>query len=226
MRAVLFRGLRFKKTMFQQEIDRTARDGIVDSARREWNCYGIKKPVCDALSVKGFNFGESLWDDGASPPFACGDLRGASRYAAGRSDEKGAVLRLEVDIDEIYVDGRDFLIFAFQIADQWIDRQPVRRLMAEAFGSRILEWAERAAMQSGPSQTDLRINVACHACRDPHVIRAHLVSKVVLFGKANFQFCSAFRFNTPVAAEQIRVLEPEPLWTDADVRLSFSMMRS
>jgi hypothetical protein len=79
-------------------------------------------------------------------------------------------------------------------------------------------------MQHGASETDLRINVAAHACRDPKVIQAHLRSEVVLYGKANFYFCSAFRFNTPVLKDKISLIEPQPVWGPADLELSFAML--
>jgi hypothetical protein len=133
------------------------------------------------------------------------------------------VLRIEVDPSEIYVDGRDFLFFSFQRVDRWIDVPERRDLMSQAFGKKILRWAERAAMQPS-SPASIRINVACHACRDPGIILAHLRSKIVLFGKANFYFCSAFRFLTPVPKDRVSILAPQPVWTSGDLGLSFQML--
>ncbi len=81
-------------------------------------------------------------------------------------------------------------------------------------------------MQRGESETDLRISVAAHACRDPRVIQAHLRSRIVLFGKANFYFRSAFRFATPVPRANINFVEPEPSWGPSDLGLSFAMLKS
>ncbi len=224
MPTILFRGLQFDKKIAPQEIASIRRDGIVDSAKRTSNYYGIKTPTNDALSTKGFDFRDPLWDEETFPPFACADIRSASRYASDDLDKQGVVVRFEIDPSQVYVDGRDFLIFAFQIADRWINVRSRRELMAQAFGPRILEWAECAAMQHGASETDLRINVACHACSDPQVIQAHLCSKIVLFGKASFYFCSAFRFNTPVTNTKVTLVEPEPVWGPGDLGLSFEML--
>lgn len=226
MSAILFRGLVFDRRVAAQEIETIRLQGFPDSAKRASNTYGIRAPTRDALTIQDHDFKNEIWDRELFPPFACADIRSASRYATGgRQNEQGVVVRIELDPSQIYVDGRDFLFYSFQRVDRWVGEHRSRELMKEAFGPRILEWAERAALErDGSDEDQRRINIACHACRDVQIIRAHLRSKLVLFGKANFYFCSAFRFNTPVSKDKISLVDPEPVWGANDLGLSFRML--
>jgi hypothetical protein len=159
----LFRGLEIPHAIAQGEIDSIRVSGIVDRSNRRSNSFGIVKPPVDALRVESYDFAEEIWDRNSFSPFACADVRSASRYSKTTPTELG--VQMEVDPYTIYVDGRDFLFYSFQRVDCWIDVANHRDLMAQAFGKRILEWAERAAMLAErPSTT--RVNVACHACQD------------------------------------------------------------
>jgi hypothetical protein len=226
MLATLFRGLTFNKEAITTKVEAIRQHGIVDSAEHRSSTWGITAPTADALSIEGYDFGVEIWDKESFPPFASADIRSASRYAGQSQTEGAVVLRFDVDPSQIYVDGRDFLFFSFQKVDRWIDQPSLRELMSQVFGYRILDWAERAAMepQADASVDRKRISIACHACRDPQVTKAHLRSKIVLSGKASFCFCSAFRFNTPVPATRVTFVAPEPLWTPDDVGLSFAML--
>ena len=103
--------------------------------------------------------------------------------------------------EEAYLDGRDFLYTVFQMGNPERARPIVERL----FGSAILRYADRAwATKRGDHQ---RIAICDLAVQDDDVIHAHAKNTMVIGGRYDTQFCSAFMVRMPIPSERIVSVE-------------------
>lgn len=131
---------------------------------------------------------------------ACGDREGASFYACRETGKAGLVVEFEVDIAALNVDGTDGLYtLAYLLPDP-----EVASAIEMAFGpvclSHLLNWLEdRRGLATA-------VDLVCHL---PEVVRAHLSSNVVIFGKAHARFKSAFMF--PQKVGNCRIISVKPI---------------
>lgn len=126
---------------------------------------------------------------------ACGDVEGAAYYAwqHNRSDVDDAPLLIEFEapIEQVAIDGKDCLYTLFQSGDP--DR--ARAFIRAAVGETGLRFAE-AAWQL----TDQRVRIAlCDLMiHDPEAIAAHHSNRLVIAGRYNTVFRSAFTVALPI----------------------------
>jgi hypothetical protein len=144
--------------------------------------------------------------DEATPPWACACARRidalyyACQHNRSKEDDASVIVKFEAPQRDVIIDGRDFLYPVFQFGS------PVRArpVLATAFGSAILPYAERA--WSSQEQA-LRILCCDLAIQDDEVIAAHARNTMILGGKQNTVFSSAFMARAPVLPENIRSVE-------------------
>ena len=133
---------------------------------------------------------------------ACADRRGALYYACShnrKGDRTASILiEFEADLDDVVVDGRDFLYTVMQMGNPAASREPLERL----YGPAVLRYADRA--WSTPA-SDQRTRIACCdlATQDPEVIQAHASNCLVIGGRYRTRFSSAFMVTAPVSAAKI-----------------------
>lgn len=131
---------------------------------------------------------------------ACGDEEGAAHYAWRHNrhgeDDTPVMVSFEAPMDDVAVDGRDFLYVAFQLGVP--DR--ARDVLTRVFGPRVLRYAERA-WERKDGQYDIAM---CDlATLDPEVIAAHHANRTVVAGRHRTVFRSAFTVRMPVEPGRI-----------------------
>jgi hypothetical protein len=142
---------------------------------------------------------------------ACGDEAGAMYYACqrNRSQENNTpiLIAFEADPTDMIVDGRDFLYTLFQNGNP--DRaRPAAELL---FGNAILRYVDRAWSTSDTP----RIAICDLAVQDDAVVSAHATNRVVIGGRYQTRFCSAFFVKVPVPP--VRIIDVRVVSPDADL---------
>jgi hypothetical protein len=131
---------------------------------------------------------------------ACAEVEGALHYAhfKNKTADKDTPIMISFDaepLSEAIVDGRDFLYALFQFGAPERARPVAERI----FGSGILRYLERAW-----STDDAERVALCDLARqDDAVVLAHAANKLVIGGKYDTRFRSAFFVKTPVSADRI-----------------------
>ncbi len=133
---------------------------------------------------------------------ACGRERGAAHYALvhNRTAEHTVALLIEFSarLDNVYVDGRDFLYSVFQAGRSAARAEAVARF----FGPAALRYAE-VAWKAPADRQHYRIAVCDLACQDPEVVAQHYSNETLFEGRYSTHFESAFLVRCPVPAAQI-----------------------
>jgi|GEM_PF-1187499 len=140
---------------------------------------------------------------------AGGDVSTAEYYAYKHnfSEEQGKtspiLIEFEAPVNNIYVDGRDFLYRAFQMFDRepGSDSEKQKEILKDLFGENILKYFSFALSASDQKQ---RIFLCDLACFDEGVVRAHYNNKIRIYGRSNTSFTSAFFVQVPVKPSQIK----------------------
>ena len=137
---------------------------------------------------------------------ACGTVEGAAYYAwqHNRSPRNDTPILIEFDsqLDQIAIDGRDFLYKAFQMGEP----EKARGVIELLFGPKILTYADRAW---DSDDQDLRIALCDLATMDPDVIAAHYANRTVIGGRHNIVYENAFTVALPIRpAAIVRVWSP------------------
>jgi hypothetical protein len=136
---------------------------------------------------------------------ACADKVGATYYATkhNRTSEQNVPLLIcfEARLRDVIIDGQDFLYTVFQLGD------PLRAgpLLKKIYGQNIARYMDRAWATEDQSQ---RIAMCDLATQDDAIIAAHAVNNVVITGRHNTRFRSAFMVRTPVSAAEIVSVGP------------------
>lgn len=136
---------------------------------------------------------------------ACGDEAGAAFYAAEHEASDGSVpliIEMYVEVDRVWVDGRDFLYPAFQIFDQRSNHNLAgqRSLLEKCFGRAVLPYFDASTARKKPNY---RIAMCDLAIEDPDVVMQHSRNRILLQGRYKTRFRSAFGIETPVTPPQI-----------------------
>lgn len=131
-------------------------------------------------------------DKGLLCKYACGDLIGANHYAV-RQNEPGLILHLEVDLSRLIIDGRDFLYTVVPriIQQQGVQTSEIIDSLTQAFGEKILEYIT-LGYHLRDMKPDVSFRLVDYMCMDTEIIKAHLSSNLLIKGRANTIFKSAF----------------------------------
>ena len=131
---------------------------------------------------------------------ACGDETGAAYYACSHNksekNDKPILIEFTTDLSRAAIDGKDFLYTAFQLGDP----SRARPALEQCFGTAVLAYADRAWTSEDQSFRVAQCDLAIH---DPEVIEAHHANKLVIAGRCNTHFRSAFTISLPVRPAEI-----------------------
>ena len=153
----------------------------------------------------------------------CGTVEGAAYYAwhHNRTPENDTPILIEFHhtLDDVGVDGKDFLYTAFQIGVP----SKARDVLVQVFGRKVLKYAEAAW---DCDDNDRRIAFCDLAVLDPEVVTSHYENRTTILGRGGTTFESAFNVSLPVLPESIvRVWSPtsrhnrqNPSITISDIR--------
>lgn len=138
--------------------------------------------------------------------FAGGDSDSTAHYTRGGNIRRTPLLvTFEAPIEDVYVDGRDFLYTAFQFADNRKRTYGAQcKWLAEMFGEEILKYFRKAARTRG---TDKKIALCDLAIQDVEVVIAHLRNRIVIEGKNGVIFRTAFQVRPPITPDRITSVE-------------------
>lgn len=147
---------------------------------------------------------------------ACGDELGATYYATthNKCSEKTVplIITFTASIDDLWVDGRDFL---YNKVFQQGKTQGQREIALQLFGTVLDKYISKAW---ATDNQDYRIALCDLAISDPEVINSHYNNMLVINGRYNTTFKSAFLVKLPVASDRIlSVTSPRHFVFDADV---------
>lgn len=137
---------------------------------------------------------------------ACGDEYGARYYAQrhNRIEEKkeSILITFTVDIERVYIDGRDFLYTAFQLWNRTTTKniKTQKSCLRKLFGANIERYFERCVISNDQS---LRIIMADLATFDKKVVLSHWKNTKVIGGRYGTRFCSAFFVQAPISVSEI-----------------------
>jgi hypothetical protein len=139
---------------------------------------------------------------------ACGDRGGASYYATVHNrllePDCPLIIAFKASIEDVFIDGADFLNSAF-------NKGPcdgLREVILRCFGAKIAKYLDRAW---NSKDQDLRVWLCTLAKQDPEVVVSHHRNKVLLGGRCDTIFRSAFIVRLPVTSDRIlSVYEPAP----------------
>jgi hypothetical protein len=138
---------------------------------------------------------------------ACGGRVGADYYAGqhnkGGEDDQPIVIEFEAPLEDVYVDPRDFLCTVFQLWDRdpSTNRDEVLRLLSVLYGLGIRRYFEAAAETQDQAYRIAMCNLASF---DEDVVRAHYANRLVIAGRYETLFESAFFVKAPVLSASIR----------------------
>lgn len=150
---------------------------------------------------------------------ACAEREGALHYACshnrGGENDTPILIEFEAPASDAVVDGRDFLYTIFQMGDPVMARPVIERI----FGHAILEYADRAWSTNGPE----RIAICDLAVQDEAVIRAHAANNILIAGRYQTRFRSAFFVKLPITSDRIidvRIVDGPYTACEAEVDLA------
>ena len=133
---------------------------------------------------------------------ACGDKSGGVYYACSHNltptNDTPLLIEFDAEMSAVAVNGSDFLYTIFQLGD----RQLALSVLYHSFGDAVLRYADQAWTSEFLWQWH-RIAQCDLAIHDPGVIQAHHANEVVLAGRDNAIFRSAFTIELPVKPEFI-----------------------
>jgi hypothetical protein len=158
--------------------------------------------------------------------YACGDFDGAARYAL---DKRGipVVITFEVALEEVIIDGRDFLYTVFQLWDRegTSHRDRVRENLSTLFGPAILGWFERACRET---DTMARVGLCDLAVYDLAAIERHYANRTDIAGRYHRVFRSSFAMPAnldPTAILDIQEVDAAPTDPSRTIHLHTDMLK-
>lgn len=166
--------------------------------------HGLARQSIDDPTI--FN---SMWDGPTVAGFcACGSKDSAAFYASKHNVDQAAgktlpvVITFSASLDRMYIDCRDFLMSTFQgfdrVSDLYVEGQ--REVLATLFGTAILPYFDKCVRTADQQQ---RIALGNIATFDRDAILSHLSNSIVLAGRYNTRFKSAFFVSAPIIPSDI-----------------------
>jgi hypothetical protein len=135
--------------------------------------------------------------------YACGDFEGAARYAL-RERGVPVVITFEIALEEVMIDGKDFLYTVFQLWDRdgTSHRDRVRENLSTLFGPAMTGWFDRACRET---DTMARIGLCDLAVHDLAAIDRHYANRTDIAGRHNRLFRSSF--GLPASLDPAAILD-------------------
>ena len=157
--------------------------------------------------------------------YACSDFEGAARYALSARGTP-VVIAFETVLEEIIIDGKDFLYTVFQFWDRsgTGHRDRVRENLSTLFGPAMLGWFDLACRET---DTMARIGLCDLGVHDFAAIKRHYANRTDIAGRHNRLFRSAFALPAslePAAILDIQDVTVPPTETARTIHLNTDML--
>lgn len=195
-----FRGLAVPSDQADGIADKIRSEGLVSNAWQWRTTHWRPDPRLTEKSDLGLDDTRPKGVLATPAICACGDEEGAAYYAwrhnRNASDDAPLLIEFEAPIENVAIDGKDCLYTVFQRSDSSLARDFVR----DAFGETRLRFAERAWQLADQRSRIALCDLMIH---DPAVITAHHGSRVVIAGRCNTVFRSAFTVALPIPPTSI-----------------------
>lgn len=213
----LYRGISVSSENVEQVMTRIRSEGLKQSHELLWNSYilDIRRNLAEYLNrpdlstsqtrfyrpVQGITY-ESVWQRDLPFPFvfACGDKTGAACFANTRNRTKNndfpLVIEFLAPVENVFVDGKDFLYSAFINGP----RQGMRDNILRCFGIEISEYLDRAWSSE---EIEHRIALCDLAVQDLEIVTSHYQNRVPIGGRHGTVFRSAFMVRLPIEPHRI-----------------------
>jgi hypothetical protein len=219
----LYRGIAVERSNLEATIDSIANTGISGEEGKQWRFeipdISQVRQICN-LDPASFQRLVNTIDDSSgerilemifgNTPFrgvcACGDELGGRYYALAhnrtRSRTESLLIIFTANVNDVYVDPRDFLCTAFQLWDRDTKSAEYRQraVLRELYGPQILKYFDIARLSSSQR---FRIAMCNLASFDAQVCLGHYNNEKVIKGRHRTTFCSAFIVKCPIKPSQI-----------------------
>ena len=199
---ILYRGINCLNNNSKNSIIENGIEGT-EGEMYEFYFRNMLKPL-NEININDYSDSNELFPESISRAFcACGDEMSASYYACIHN--KGnypLVIKFQTSLDNIYIDGRDFLYTVFQLWDMKSTNNfdNVRQSLKNLFGEAILKYFDLCKAEKDHKKRIIYCNYACH---DNDVKLAHLSNQKVIKGRYKTHFKSAFIIKAPISKEDI-----------------------
>lgn len=196
----LYRGIAVPSACVADTTAAMLRDGLVEGQGAWRNEQLWRLPSGVSVEEANLRTVDTQDADWRSAVCASGTVEGAAYYAweHNRSETNNIpiLIEFEAHIDQVRIDGRDFLYQAFESGDP----EKARTFLDSFYGSKILRYAELAWASPNHGR---RVALCDLATLDPDVILAHYASRTVIRGKYGTTFENAFTVAYPVPPRDI-----------------------
>jgi hypothetical protein len=143
--------------------------------------------------------------------YVTGCALGASTYSFDNNEkEDNVILELECDLNQVFIDGRDFLYNSFPRLIKQDQIEPkLKSNLVDVFGRKILQYVDMAkeleiAKQFEAIESSKIFRLVDYVCMDTDVIKSHLKNKDILIqGRYSTRFLSAFAIIGGIKPEMI-----------------------
>lgn len=218
----LFRGISVPEDKCQNVINDIKNNGLDIHKNSDWKGF-IEKNLKSKLEVLYRNPNltrketspESIWvstQTGGTREYIEGDTCicfadkiGAEYYAVkhnrNRENIVPLIIEATIDIENIYIDGRDLLYTIISQIDT-VNKEKLKRQkdkLIKIFGESIIRYIDK--VESNVESE--RIAICDLIIQDNQVILDHYQNEIILGGRCNTVFCSAFLVPVPIKAEMI-----------------------
>jgi hypothetical protein len=213
----LYRGVSVASGNIEQVKTRISFEGIKQTHELPWSSYilDIRPNLSEFLNkpnlstshtrfyrpVQGVTYESVRQRDLPFPfVFACGDKTGAAYFANTRNRTKTKDFPLVIEflapVEDVFVDGKDFLYSAFKNGP----RRGMRDKILRCFGVKISEYLDRAWSSE---EIEHRIALCDLAVQDPEVVSSHYRNQMPMGGRHGTVFRSAFMVRLPIYSHRI-----------------------
>jgi len=228
MKLKLYRGI----SLAEQDVDRVIEDiklngiNVSEEARWEFQITFIKDRVAELFEKEDlftldtrpqknkpndYTMGELI---NPSKTVCFADKLGARYYAVkhNKTESKTVPILIETEIDlkNIIIDGRDFLYTCFQFLEMKDISKQQKQIsdLTQIFGNSI----EKYLIKSSKTDIqDTKIALCDLATQDDDVIIEHYLNKIILAGRYNTIFRTAFHIKMPINkgdVKSVSIIEP------------------
>jgi hypothetical protein len=212
MNLELYRGITIRPDQFDELMGSITTNGLKGGEGR-WKfqvpadiskAQALARPsIDDPASFDG------VWEGPVVAGFcACGSKDGASFYANKHNVDRATgkilpvVITFRASLDRTYIDCRDFLMSTFQgfdrVSDQYVEEQ--REVLAKLFGVAVLPYFDKCV---GTRDQQRRIALGNTVTFDREAILSHLSNNIVMAGRYNTRFKSAFFVSAPIIPRDV-----------------------
>ena len=213
-----FRGIAISRAQVDDVIDSIKKTGVrasngrgpvmVSDLKREYQnpTKWMKLVSCDTLNIN------ETRKTGVETICACGDRDSGLYYACihnkTAANDVPLLIEFEAPIEDVWVDGRDFLYTVMRFWDRETSSQKqkeeVKRILVDVFGEAVAVYLEEAFKTCDSSRRFALVDLAIN---DHGIIESHLKNRHWIRGRYGTFFRSAFLVRSPISPSQVNSIE-------------------